>query len=236
MIEGYTPLEDYRYERKFTSSVHYKGQVDILIRQNPALFRQSYKPRQVNNIYFDTPGLDCFFDNLFGVGKRWKARIRWYGDVKQDIKQPVLELKIKKGHLGTKESWPLESFNLSEINNNPDMLRKVIIASSLPDGVKNRILGMQAVLLNNYQRSYFISADNKFRLTVDTELEYNDFLLFRNGTKQLFNERGKIVIELKYAKEFDENARSITNFFPFRLNKNSKFVSGMSFIRPGVAE
>lgn len=236
MIEGYTPLENYRYERKYTTSVYFKGQLDVLIRQNPAMFRQSYEPRQINNIYFDTPGLDCFFDNLFGVGKRWKARIRWYGDLKQSIDQPVLELKIKYGHLGTKESWLLKSFDLSGETFSLGTLKDVIIKSVLPDNVKNRLLCMQPVLVNNYKRQYYVSADNNFRLTIDNQLEYQDFRFFINGTNQNFKEGDKIVIELKYAKDLDEQGRNISNLFPFRLDKNSKFVSGMNFIRSGVAE
>jgi SPX domain protein involved in polyphosphate accumulation len=236
MIEGYTPLEDYRYERKYTTAMYNSGKVGLLVRQNPALFRQSYAARQVNNIYFDTPGLDCYFDNLFGVGKRWKARIRWYGDLRQSIKQPVLELKIKHGYLNTKQSWKLKPIDLTKKNNGWRFLRENILESGLPDNVKNRLLCMQPVMLNSYQRDYYVSMDNKLRLTVDTKLEYRDFRYFVNSSNQVFKESDKIVIELKYPREFDERARGISNLFPFRLDKNSKFVSGMEFIRKGVAE
>lgn len=236
MIEGYTQLDNYRYERKFTLSEQFKGEVDVIIRQNPTIFRKSYESRQVNNIYFDTPGLDCFFDNLFGVGKRWKARIRWYGKLNQHVRKPILELKIKKGHLGTKKSWPLLELELTNTNFNSRMLNTVIRESEIPDDIKNRLLCMQPVLINNYKRQYYVSADNNFRLTVDTELEYRDSKHYINGSLQQYKERGKIVLELKYDKEKDEQARTISNLFPFRLNKNSKFVTGMNFIRPGVAE
>lgn len=236
MIEDYTPLNGFRYERKFVCNNTNRGQVDVLIRRNPAVFKQSYKPRQVNNIYFDTPGLDCYFDNLFGIGKRWKARIRWYGELHQKIERPVLELKIKHGHLGTKESWILNSFCFSTDSNNSLVLKKALSTSELPEDVRNKLLGMQPVLVNNYQRAYFVSANKNFRLTVDSKLEYRDFHFFKKITNLVNKESDKIVVELKYSKEHDENAGTITNSFPFRLNKNSKFVSGMSFIRPGIAD
>jgi len=236
VIENYTRLEGYRYERKFTAGIHHRGHVDLLVRQNPAVFRQAFQPRQVNNIYFDTPGLDCFFDNLFGVGKRWKARIRWYGEIRQEIQQPILELKLKQGYLNTKKSWPLHPVNLSGEITNLQFLKDVIANSELPGDVRSGLLSMQPVLLNNYQRSYFVSADKNFRLTIDTGLEYRDFRFFANRSNQVFGEKGKIVVELKYQRNLDGQARAISNLIPFRLSKNSKFVSGMTFIRRGVAE
>ena len=105
MIEGYTQLDSYRYERKFQSEGRSVGVVESLIRQNPVGFSPAFRPRQINNIYFDTPGLNCFHDNLRGVPNRWKFRVRWYGNNGNEISQPLLELKIKKGTVGTKKTW-----------------------------------------------------------------------------------------------------------------------------------
>lgn len=236
MIAAYTPLNNYRYERKFVCNTSHKGQLNIIVRQNKAAFRRAYPGRQINNIYFDTPGLDCYFDNLFGIGKRWKARIRWYGDLFQDILNPVLEIKIKQGLVGTKQSWVLKSISFAADFSDIKIIRNTIAASDLPEDVRSKMLGMQPVLVNNYQREYFVSADKNFRLTLDSDLTFRDFRMFRKTTRQVYKERGKLVVELKYAQEFDEEAGTISNSFPFRLNKNSKFVSGMMFIRPGVAE
>ena len=229
-------MNGFRFERKFVSTYSNLGRVNASIKHNQALFRQSFPSRQVNNIYFDTPGADCYFDNLFGIGKRWKARIRWYGDLFQDIAQPVLEIKMKQGHLGTKKSWVLDPIVLNGDSNNTRRIKNVLNKSDIPADVKNKLLGMQPVLVNNYQRSYYISANSWFRLTLDSQLEYRDFRFFKKHGKQIFRENGKLVLELKYAKEHDLLAGSITNSFPFRLNKNSKFVSGMGFIRPGIPD
>ncbi len=236
MIADYTPLNNYRYERKFVCNASQRGQLDIIVRQNKAAFKRTYPGRQINNIYFDTPGLDCYFDNLFGVGKRWKARIRWYGELHHEIVHPVLELKIKKGLLGIKQSYVLRPIIFSDDLSNLHVIKKVLAASDLPEDVRGKMLGMQAVLVNNYQRQYFVSADKNYRLTFDSDLTYRDFRMFRTQSNQVYKEPGKFVVELKYAEKFDEAASTISNSFPFRLNKNSKFVSGMSFIRPGVAE
>ncbi len=236
MTDGYTPLNDYRYERKFVAATSNKGQVDVMIRHNIAAFREIYVPRQVNNIYFDTPGLNCYYDNLFGIGDRWKARIRWYGTSMNEINQPILEFKIKKGHAGTKKSWRLESFVLNGNLKNKLAVRNCINNSNLPEDVRGKLLAMQPILVNKYYRSYYLSADKRFRLTLDSNIAYRDFAFINREKVQMDKEREKLVIELKYSQEFDEDAASITHSFPFRLDKNSKFVSGMRIIRPGVAE
>ncbi len=236
MNTGYTLLNGYRYERKYTAGIHFSGVVEVSIKQNPALFRPSFPPRQVNNIYFDTPDLDCFFDNHSGVGRRWKARIRWYGEMKQHVLQPVLELKLKNGTLNTKKAWSLLPFHVSGSRTDLVSLRESLKGSGVPDDIRTRLLGMKPLLINNYRRKYYQAKDPGIRLTVDSQLEYRDFRDFINHSKQVHHEKEKIVVELKYSEEKDEEARIIANQFPFRLDKNSKFVSGVKFIRTGIAE
>ena len=36
-----------------------------------------------------------------------------------------------------------------------------------------------------------------------------------------------VILELKYQEEYDEEANSIINQFPFRLSKSSKYVNGI---------
>ena len=234
-MEGYTELKNYRYERKFVSDISHKGKIDILLRMHPFIFNSLFVPRQVNNIYFDTPGMDCYFDNLFGVAQRWKARIRWYGEIGMEIKQPILELKIKHGHLGTKRSWRLNEIQFDGKRPEQDIIKEVLIQSGLPKDVENRLLGMNPVLVNNYQREYFSSFDKRYRITLDDKLEYRPFPLAFYEKNKVFEEKSKIVLELKYDFENDKEASKITNAIPFRLNKNSKYVIGMGFLRPGIA-
>jgi len=62
-------------------------------------FKETYKERIVNSIYFDNPEYHNFFDNVEGNQNRFKVRIRWYGD---DIKNSKLEIKVKEGLFGKK--------------------------------------------------------------------------------------------------------------------------------------
>lgn len=190
----------------------------------------------MNNIYLDTPGLDCYFDNLFGNGARWKARIRWYNSRFGQIERPILELKIKKGLTGTKRSYVLPGFYLEERRFEYGTLAEVLKKAEISEEIKIRLTAMQPVLFNSYERSYFSSYDKKFRITVDTDLEYINLRPTWNHLRHVYKESPKAIIELKYDQEHDYEASRISNELPFRLDKNSKFVAGMSHFRSEIAE
>jgi hypothetical protein len=46
----------------------------------------------------------------------------------------------------------------------------------------------------------------------------------------------KSVIELKYDELWEEEAEYITNEFPFRIDKNSKYIAGISHFRSEIAQ
>jgi hypothetical protein len=235
-MKNYTQLNNYRYERKFVGKNISRSSAELIVRKNDAFFSSVFHPRQVNNIYFDTPGLDCYFDNLFGIGKRWKARVRWYENRFGQIESPVLEFKLKTGFTGTKKSFPLPGFSINENNFDATEWKKIFISAQLPENFHDKIKGMEPVLLNTYKRSYFASIDNNFRITVDDNLEYFNLRPTWNYFIHPYKELFKTVVELKYDDNLDSKADKITDQFPFRLDKNSKFVSGMSHFRQAVAE
>lgn len=236
MHSAYTELNTYRYERKFVAPKFSRLATEAVIKQNHAFFVSAFSYRRVNNIYFDTPGLDCYFDNLFGNGHRWKARIRWYNTIFGAVNSPILEFKIKKGLVGTKKSFKLPGFVLNPTNFDAATLKSVINGANLPEEIKERMSILQPVLLNSYMRSYFTTLNKKFRVTVDDKLEYYNLRPTWNNFPHKYEEQLKVVVELKYNKEFDSMADAITNQFPFRLDKNSKFLAGMSHFRSEIAE
>jgi hypothetical protein len=106
----------------------------------------------------------------------------------------------------------------------------------LPEEIRERLTNLHPVLLNSYKRSYFSTLNKKFRVTVDDELEYYNLRATWNNFPHVYREELKTVVELKYDQEWDSEAEKITNQFPFRLDKNSKFVAGMSHFRSEIAE
>ncbi|WP_298899862.1 VTC domain-containing protein [uncultured Psychroserpens sp.] len=222
---------NFRYERKFTVPDKFSLKtIEQYIKRNKALFREVFHLRQVNNIYFDTAGYNDYLDNVLGVSDRKKIRIRWYGDTFGEIKKPVLEIKIKKGLVGDKWSYKLKPFVLDN-DFDSTKIQNIFKASELPLPILESVKMVTPTLLNSYSRRYFMSADNKFRVTLDYKLLYHKIdKRFNNFNFAPASDENKIV-ELKYGLSDDDRAHKISTQFPFRLNKNSKYVNGVNTIK-----
>ena len=221
--------ESNRFERKFIIPERLTHSIEEVIKSNSALMRKIFYPRFVNNIYFDDPSFRFYFENIDGVCERMKMRIRWYGNLKDRIKKPFLELKQKQGLTGTKSFFRMPSFNLSDIYQ-PGFLSSLFQKTNLDMRKKNLILSLKPTLINRYQRKYFLSFDQKFRLTLDDNLEY-----FPVSSPELLSSRGlkdslSMIMELKYAPIYQFESANITQEFPFRVIKNSKYVRGVQII------
>ena len=219
----------FRFERKFLISEYTYEEIEVLIRVHPASFREIYEQRYVNNIYLESHGWDSFFDNIEGHGKRTKVRARWYGDLMGKIARPILEFKSKRGLVGRKRSFGLQPFTLIEGFDQRDF-SEVVDGSGLPADVLIDLCQLRPVLLNRYSRKYYQSADRKFRITLDSNLSFFRFLgCFRGHTVSSISPRTTI-LELKYSMKDDDGVSMITNLFPWRVSKSSKYVTGVELL------
>ncbi len=228
-IEKLSLENHFRYERKFILEADCRQHALFFIKNHPAFFKEIFHSRVVNNIYLDTPKLQFYFANKSGVSERKKLRIRWYGETFGAIQRPKLEYKIKSGLLGDKWSFSLCDFNFDkgfEVRSLPEMLRR----SELPSPVREDIQNLSPTLLNSYLRTYFLSADGDFRLTLDEQLAYYRIDNYSNGFLFKIFDATKWIVELKYAPENDHRASEISKAFPYRMNKNSKYVNGLDFL------
>jgi len=219
-------LARYRYERKFLVPAEFSSNVQACIRLNPGRFSSVFQPRPVNNIYLDSASLPLYFMNLEGAVERTKVRIRWYGDLFGALSQPVLEFKIKRGLLGTKQSFALKPFTLDSTFA-AHKLRQALLDSELPCAVRHQLAHLQPTLLNRYHRAYYRSADANYRITLDSDLE---FLRVRPAHNMFLCKSPKFpcrVLELKFDNAHWEGAQEIANALPYRVTRMSKYVSGL---------
>ncbi len=220
--------EFYRYERKFIVPTSLAHNIINLISENPGNFSEIYEERQINNIYLDTLNYDFLKDNINGNTTRKKVRIRWYGNLYGTI-QPTLEIKIKSGLVGTKNSFKLPPININQDINIQDF-RRILKSSELPKNILSDILILDFTLLNSYSRKYFLSSCKKIRLTYDSNLYYFNIKNYNNINLYSIKDQSNI-IELKYHQDEDNMVSKISNSFPFRMSRNSKYVNGFNFIK-----
>lgn len=229
MIKAPANIEsDFRYERKFQVFNLERASLINEIKNHPAFFHEIFHTRQINNIYCDTAGLKYYYDNIDGVAQRKKVRVRWYGNTLGLAQRPKLEYKLKDGLVGDKWVFDCEDF---KIDNHFDShkFHKQLIAAEFPATIKEDLQILRPTLLNYYTRTYFQSADQKFRLTLDENLNYKG-INHACGTLSTISKSSPsnhFVVELKYNPELDKVANRISKQFSFRLSKSSKYVSGI---------
>ncbi|MDI6700399.1 MAG: VTC domain-containing protein [bacterium] len=217
---------NWRYERKFViENIDYKI-IEGILYTHPAFFKEIFHKRQINNIYLDTINYKNYYDHVDGSSNRIKIRIRWYNETFGFIEKPVLELKIRNGLLGRKESYTLESFS---VNNdlNINILNKVFNESDIPERIKILLKNYSPSLLNVYNRKYFISYDKKFRITIDSDMKFYKIRNNNNTFLSYSENYNNTILEIKYDFENEKYIKFITEFLPFRLSKNSKYVNGL---------
>ena len=207
-----------------------EAQLRSRIRLHPACFSEIFAGRHVNNLYFDTPAYTSYDENVAGLSKRVKVRIRWYGDAAGPVSKPVLELKIKSNHVGAKASYRLIPFEVSR-RLDSRAVASVLAASELPDHVREGLFALKPVLFNRYYRNYYRSRDERFRITLDQSVGYRRFGGAMLGSAAPLASLDTHIVELKYATGQDDHAERVTTEFAFRNTKNSKYVNGIDFLR-----
>lgn len=222
---------DYRFERKFITSDVSPKRAMFLVRRHPAMFREVYPQRWVNNIYFDTLDLTNVQDNLAGVSQRTKIRVRWYGDSLGRIETPVLELKIKRGSVNRKVLHRLPTLEAGGACCS-SRIREMLERSAMPELLALRMRLLRPTLMNRYSRHYYQSANGHYRITIDAQMSFRPIMPLTKHPVQWTSAHSVVVLELKYAMDHDDNAAAIAQHLPLRVSKSSKYVAGMCLVYP----
>lgn len=216
---------DRRYEIKMTAENEERYVVERWVRLNRFAFKTAFPKRVVNNIYFDTEGMDTYFDHVNGVEQRKKLRFRWYGKTYL-IKNGQLEVKHKENNLGWKWIEPVNyalDLNtttwdemLSALRKDKDPRMGTLLSAARP------------VLVNRYSRDYYVSADGQIRITLDYDLE-NYTQSFGAKPNLIFKDPGinTLVIEFKSDIHQAKSLADVLAQFPLRVNAYSKYINGI---------
>ena len=218
-----------RHEVKIPLPSVLLADVEAWVRVHPSHWRRPYPPRQINNIYFDTPTYIGLNANLAGIGDRAKLRLRWYGDRLACVVDAHLELKRKRGTIGWKEVIP--------VNVNLDLRdtgwRQLTAALEDAAGITGRHWLSHfpvPVLINFYRRDYYATPDGVLRLTVDHRLRaYGQRATRAPNLTLLAPLADEIVIELKAQTDAGalQRLNDALSYFPPSVGRFSKYVLGM---------
>ena len=208
---------------------------DWLYRQS--FFQESYSPRMVNSLYFDTPNYDFASSNMSGESKRIKVRARWYEkldkkfldsflstpqlfifEVKRKINSISDKLNIGKVTYEKKESY------ISRVNS---------IQKSLETIVRNQptlsAFNLLGTIFTNYEREYYeLKSDNNIRLTIDKNISYSNS---NTPSDLLMLAKDYVIVELKFNPKSRKKVNTLMKNFPFRQVRSSKFLSSLAQIQ-----
>lgn len=221
----FTGAGNRRQEIKFALPGVMLSDARLAVALHPIGFRESYPPRQVNNVYFDSDDLVNLKMNEAGLSNRVKVRIRWYGELSR-MASPVLELKFKSGTYGWKVQHPFgEDFDLTA-RSLTDLSREM--QSRLPPSLSCFMdFSSRPVLISSYQREYYANVGGDVRATVDHQLRFFDQRLnFWPSLTQSF-EPNVVVVELKALAGAETIVREVASQFGWRVSRNSKYVLGL---------
>lgn len=222
------PLDDLRYEIKFVVPRPEAYRMHGWLKTHAEGFRVAYPPRNVNNVYFDNFDLATYDENLSGVSERTKIRLRWYG-VDKELLDGRLELKQKKNRLGWKTTFKVQG--LPFIGRSWRQIGRDL-RERLPMEAQHWLdLHPEPVIINRYEREYFVSRDGQVRITLDTGLTVLDQRLSRSPNRTArTNLPDVMIVEAKAVdRAFRELGRVVSDI-PVRVGRFSKYVNGLQTI------
>lgn len=203
-----------RKEIKYRIGPYVREQVILDLFQIKAGFVEEFPDRYVQSIYFDSPNYSAYHANIDGVSSRRKWRLRWYGVEGIYDAIPVLECKVKENAVG----WKIRE-EVPRDTNTSNQLLSWFYQHHLHTTNQFPTVHVQ------YLRSYYTSISGHVRLTIDRMLRYasmHDFIVL----PEIYHDQSTI-LELKYSLEHEAEAQEIMSKLPYRITKNSKYVSAV---------
>ncbi len=177
----------------------------------------------IKSLYFDNLDSDSYYEKLDGILYRKKYRIRIYNNDDSFIR---LEKKMKHNNMTAKEQMLISKDiyckilegKLNEIDNASGLLLEFLNDS------KNKALVPSIIV--GYHRIAYIYPISDVRITFDSNIEsglYNYDLFDKEAPTYRVDEKGKIVLEVKFNEILPLHIANILNDIPSCREAVSKF-------------
>jgi len=225
-----------RQEKKYTFSLGNLCNVRKSILDSNYAISKTYNNRYVNSIYLDSFNSLNYQENLTGLSKRSKARLRWYSDSPfSEISRSTdifFEIKIRTNLFGDKLihkiNFPEDSISCDS-NSMMNYLRQTLPVTFLPyiDHCSIFSLGV------SFEREYYETFTKKIRATIDKNIKFarlNDFEVL--NFKQLETYKVEYgVLELKFPQNiYNEISNIKFDAVEITSGRHSKYTVGLNLI------
>ncbi len=216
----------YRHELKFkiseSASEVLKQKLSLIMATDDNAFFEdgSYL---IKSLYFDDLNSKSYYEKMDGVLYRKKYRIRIYNDDDSFIR---LEKKMKHNNMTAKEQMLISKDIYCKIlNGNYDEIHNAegLLLEFLNDA---KTKGLIPSIIVGYHRIAFIYPISDVRITFDSNIEsglYNYDLFDSNMPTYRVDEKGKIVLEVKFNEVLPLHIANILNDIPSCREAVSKF-------------
>lgn len=214
--------QKYRFERKIPMQVAHYTEFWHYMYQLGLFPRTSFPKREIHSVYLDKHSFEFYLDNVAGISRRNKIRLRWYND---NLEKIALEAKVKHNKVSTKPTVSLVNES-KQVPLTRSAISKLLDSNDLP-AEYGSLKSLHPILQVSYVRDYYVF-DNDIRMTVDRNISYKK--LYPVPSKRSENSVVDVVIEFKYAKEQQSLVNQLLTGLPFRLFRHSKYAIGIEMV------
>ena len=220
--------EQGRYEIKFVlNDNEYNEAMNWLYCHTQVLSK--YPSRQINSLYFDNIQFQSIQDNLSGIAKRHKTRLRWYHGSKEEVSIPFLEIKAKQGRLGYKHKFKLPKLQNDIFNVNfkdmTDLVKRQLMEQKESVNAFDEYL--TPALYVNYNRQYFEDHEG-LRLTIDNDINFCDILPYKKLGQSSMIVYPNRIMEIKFEPAQKNKVSDLLKNLHICAKRHSKYLTGMA--------
>lgn len=219
------PLANMRHEYKFVYRNCDPRKIETILEVNNKPVFHAGKESLVNSIYFDTPDLISFHENLGGISKRFKLRLRWY-DAELPRTLCFFEVKRRINRVIAKERYPIALSRPLHVMNLKQLVAGLI--QVLPETPGHLLrLRPEPVVLVRYRRRHFVVRDvrQQIRLTVDRDIIAVGQLGAPNLRMRMpLRLDGRVILEIKTNIGKERHIPRLLRPLRPRLSRFSKYV------------
>lgn len=201
------------------------GKLRSLLKGNTKRIIHNKPISTVRSIYFDDTLLSDCQANLDGISHRKKIRLRWYDSL---MPEEVLFFEIKWRNNRVTGKHRLELHSQQNLRNlSYSQIYDGLIDILPPQHIADLLKRSDPVVIVEYHREHFISADGLLRVTLDYNLKFYD----QTGKQSIstsfpFLMHDFLVMEVKGPEETLQEVKQLLHPFAPRMGPCSKYVHG----------